>query len=285
MVFLGFLTAGLGQYIPYSGCGKPNLGVFIPVFGRDNSLLWKIQVNSVTYTESKHAPVGENAVSFPNSGIETRIATVASLFESRKQAAEAANVALSSLQRWIAGEGMPAFNSLALLASAVGVSLDWIASGRGEMYPTDGEPAQAKDDSIYAYVPLYDARISQGHGAWSDGARILTMLAFTKYSLQKKGLQASQLAAVRVDGDSNEPFLKDGDTVMVDLSRNTIQGEAFYVIRLDDLLYAKRLQRQIDGGVLVISANTAYPSVHVPPDRLERLQVVGRVVWSGGWMI
>lgn len=242
-------------------------------------------MKSGTYTEKKHPPQGEFAVSFPNSGIETRIATVADLFESRKQAAEAAKVALSSLHRWIAGDGMPAFNSLALLASAVGVSLDWIASGRGEMYASEGVTGQAVDESIYAYVPLYDARISQGHGAWSDGARVLTMLAFTKYSLTKKGLQASQLAAVRVDGDSNEPVLKDGDTVMVDLSRNSIQGEAFYVIRLDDLLYAKRLQRQLDGGVLVISANTAYPAITVPADRLERLQVVGRVVWSGGWMI
>lgn len=285
MVFFGFLTAGLGQYIPYTGHGKPDLGVFIPEFGFRISFIGKKHVESVTYEEKKHPPLGENAVSFPNSGIETRIATVAGLFESRKQAAEAAKVGLSSLHRWIAGEGMPAFNSLALLASAVGVSLDWIASGRGEMYPAEGQVAQAGDDGVYAYVPLYDARISQGHGAWSDGARILTMLAFTKYSLHKKGLIASQLAAVRVDGDSNEPFLKDGDTVMVDLSRNLIQGEAFYVIRLDDLLYAKRLQRDLDGGVRVISANTAYPAINVPADRLERLQVVGRVVWSGGWMI
>ncbi|WP_081009830.1 LexA family transcriptional regulator [Pseudomonas asplenii] len=242
-------------------------------------------VESVTYTEKKHPPLGENAVSFPNTGIETRIAAVADLFESRKQAAAAANVGLSSLHRWIAGEGVPAFNSLALLASAVGVSLDWIASGRGEMRPSEGLPAQADNDDVYAYVPLYDAYISQGHGAWSEGARILTMLAFTKYSLRKKGLVPSELAAVRVDGDSNEPFMKDGDTVMVDLSRNVIQGEGFYVIRLDDLLYAKRLQRQLDGGVMVISANTAYPPISVSADRLERLQVVGRVVWSGGWMI
>lgn len=285
MVFFGFLTAGSAQYIPYTGLGKPNAGVFIPIFGICIDRIEKNHVESVTYTEKKHPQLGENAVSFPNPGIETRIATVAGLFESRKQAAEAAQVGLSSLHRWIAGEGMPAFNSLALLAAAVGVSLDWIASGRGEMYPVEGAQAAPDDPGTYAYVPLYDARISQGHGAWSDGARVLTMLAFTKYSLHKKGLQASQLAAVRVDGDSNEPSLKDGDTVMVDLSRNVIQGEAFYVIRLDDLLYAKRLQRQLDGGVLVISANTAYPAINVPADRLERLQVVGRVVWSGGWMI
>lgn len=181
------------------------------------------------------------------------------------------------------GEGMPAFNSLALLASAKGVSLDWIASGKGEMFA--GCAPDEPGDDVYAYVPLYDAKISQGHGAWTEGARILTMLAFTRYSLRKKGLTPSNLAAVRVDGDSNEPTMKDGDTVMVDLARNHIQGDGFYVIRLDDLLYAKRLQRQLDGGVMVISANSAYQPIHVPGPHLDRLHIVGRVVWSGGWLI
>ncbi|SDI84396.1 Peptidase S24-like [Pseudomonas flavescens] len=140
-------------------------------------------------------------------------------------------------------------------------------------------------DDIYAHIPLYDAHISQGHGSWIEGARVLTMLAFTRYSLRKKGLDPATLAAVRVDGDSNEPEISDGDTVMVDLGRNTLQGEAFYVIRLDDLLYAKRLQRLFDGGVKVISANTAYEPMVVPQERLDSLQIIGRVVWAGGWMI
>lgn len=178
---------------------------------------------------------------------------------------------------------MPAFNSLALLAVAKGVSLDWIATGNGEMFV--GATPKISDEDVYAYVPLYDAKISQGYGAWTEGARVLTMLAFTKYSLRKKGLAPANLAAVRVDGDSNEPIMKDGDTVMVDLARNHIQGDGFYVIRLDDLLYAKRLQRQLDGGVTVISANSAYQPIHVSSDHLDRLHVVGRVVWSGGWLI
>jgi phage repressor protein C with HTH and peptisase S24 domain len=241
-------------------------------------------VKSGTYDEKKQPHSVENAVSFPDSGIETRISEVVGLFETKKAAALAAGVGLSTLHRWIAGEGMPAFDSLATLALAKGVCLDWIATGKGEMLQGPIDKGQSGNDDVYAYVPLYDARISQGHGAWSEGARVLTMLAFTKYSLRKKGLVASQLAAVRVEGDSNEPLLKDGDTVMVDLSRNSIQGEAFYVIRLDDLLYAKRLQRQFDGGVSVISANTAYPPINIPVERLDRLEVMGRVVWSGGWM-
>ncbi|ASN67604.1 hypothetical protein 7S12_47 [uncultured Caudovirales phage] len=183
---------------------------------------------------------------------------------------------------------MPAFDSLAALAAARGVSLDWIATGQGEMCLADSEASEgalSAPDADYAYIPLYDAYISQGHGAWNEGARVLAMLAFTRYSLRKKGLEPKQLAAVRVDGDSNEPELSEGDTVMVDLSRNHFQGEAFYVIRLNDLLFAKRLQREFDGSMSVISANSAYHPVRVPVERLDSLEIVGRVVWAGGWMI
>lgn len=184
-----------------------------------------------------------------------------------------------AIRSYLSGETYPTLDRLAQIAVAASADAMWLAFGI-----TNAAPGISTDDQ-YAYIPLYDARISQGHGAWLDGAKVLTMLAFTKHSLRRKGLEASQLAAVRVDGDSNEPVLSDGDTVMVDLGRNTLQGEAFYVIRLDDLLYAKRLQRQIDGGVDIISSNPAYTTIKVRPDQMESFHVVGRIVWAGGWMI
>lgn len=184
-----------------------------------------------------------------------------------------------AIRSYLSGETYPTLDRLSQIASASGVDPIWLAFGAIEA------PVPDVSEDKYAYIPLYDAHISQGHGAWLDGARVLTMLAFTRYSLRRKGLEPGQLAAVRVDGDSNEPVLSDGDTVMVDLSRNTLQGEAFYVIRLDDLLYAKRLQRQIDGGVDIISTNPAYATIRVRPDQMESFHVVGRIVWAGGWMI
>lgn len=181
------------------------------------------------------------------------------------------------------GDSEPKASRLVAIAKTAQVDIGWLVSGEGSKSPSVTLEAQQED--LYDYVPLYDAHISQGHGTWNEGARILTMLAFTKYSLRKKGLVTEHLAAVRVAGDSNEPVLSDGDTVMVDLRRNQFHGEGFYVIRLDDLLYAKRLQRQLDGGVMVISANAAYQPLTVPRDSLESLYVVGQIVWSGGWMI
>lgn len=243
------------------------------------------------YDESEQTELSKIGVPFPYSGMGTRIAAVADLYESRKVAAKAAGAALSSLQRWIAEEGTPAFDSVARLAHSKGVSLDWIATGKGEMLGAAKEAqapvatAVAADDEHYAMVPLYDARCSAGHGAWNEGCSVLTHLAFTRYSLRKKGLESAQLSAIRVDGDSMEGLLKDGDTVLLDHRRNALEGEAVYVIRLDDHLYAKRLQRQFDGSVHIISQNKAYQVMVVPRERLGELEIIGRVVWSAGWMI
>lgn len=208
-----------------------------------------------------------------------RLRLIANKVGSVNALARASGISQGGLQRYMKG-GEPTRPNLISLAKAGGVSLSWLMTGE----EAGGAQAPA-DDDVYAYIPLYDARVSQGHGAWNDGIKVLTQLAFTRYSLRKKGLDPAKLAAVRVDGDSNEPILCDGDTVMVDLSRNVLQGEAFYVVRIDDLLYAKRLQREFDGSILLISANPAYRIITVPQSQLGSLQVIGRVVWAGGWMI
>ncbi len=146
-------------------------------------------------------------------------------------------------------------------------------------------PAPAAESDTYAYIPLYDARCSAGSGAWNERSRVLVELSFTRYSLRKKGLTPSDLACLRVDGDSMVGLLDDGDTVMIDLSRNALEGEGVYVVMLDDHLYAKRLQRDFDGSVRVISHNREYREIVVPKDRLAELQIIGRVVWAGGWMV
>lgn len=244
-------------------------------------------MKSTSYEERKPEKESADAVSILYTGMETRIAAVADLYESRKQAAATAQVALSSLQRWISGDGMPAFGSVALLASSKGVSLDWVATGRGEMFLASSRVSSAADvdEDAYAFIPLYDARCSSGHGAWNERAQVLTSLAFTRYSLRKKGLNPDSLACLRNDGDSMKGLIEDDDTVMIDQSRNTLEGEAVYVILLDDHLYAKRLQRQFDGSVLILSHNRDYQPMTVPKDRLAELQIVGRAVWAGGWLI
>jgi len=240
------------------------------------------------YEESEQASNNPNSVPFPSAGFGTRIEAIIELYKSKKEAAAAAGVGLTSLHRWTKEDGTPAFDSLARLALPKGVSLDWIATGAGDMYgrhaTQPAAPAGVEEDK-YAYIPLYDARCSSGHGSWNERARVLTHLAFTRYSLRKKGLNPAKLSCLRNDGDSMQGLLDDDDAVMIDESRNTLEAEGVYVLMLDDHLYAKRLQRQFDGAIQIISENKAYQPMTVPKERLGELQIIGRVVWAGGWLI
>jgi len=194
--------------------------------------------------------------------------------------AKAAGISQSGIQRYLNG-GEPSRKALIAIALAGGVSVGWLATGHGE--PEDPVTASAPELEDYAFVPLYDAQCSAGDGSWNEDSRVLTKLSFTRYSLRKQGLTPDRLSAIRIDGDSMEPVLHSGDTVLIDHTRITIEGEGIYVLRLDGHLYAKRLQRNFD-GVVVISANKEYAPITIPNNRLDELEIVGRAVWSAGWL-
>lgn len=233
----------------------------------------------MTYKESDKTDALENQHPIPIGAIGCFRERLKEAMGAKAARAFARDSSLSegAIRSYLSGETYPTLDRLEQIAQAAGVSAMWLAFGEEQ------KPLVFEDDK-YSYVPLYDARCSAGHGAWTEGARILTRLAFTTYSLRKQGLDPYKLSAIRVDGDSMEGLLSDGDTVLIDHSRNSLEGEAVYVIRLDDHLYAKRLQRQIGGGVAVISTNTAYQTMIVTRENLNDLEIIGRVVWAGGWI-
>ncbi|PZE13186.1 c repressor [Pseudomonas sp. 57B-090624] len=217
-------------------------------------------------------------------GIAARIRLCADMAGSGDELARLSSIPRRTLEYYLTGQSEPKVSRCVDIAKAVGVDIGWLATGEGEPKPKAQQPAQSGND-LYAYVPLYDARCSAGHGAWNERSQVLVNLSFTHYSLRKKGLAPSDLACLRVDGDSMTGLLEDGDTVMIDLCRNALEGEGVYVVMLDDHLYAKRLQRDFDGSVRIISHNREYREIVVPKERLGELQIIGRVVWAGGWMV
>lgn len=64
----------------------------------------------------------------------TRIAAVVDLYESRKSAAFVAGVSTDQLARYMRGENEPPLSVAARLAASKGVSLEWMATGSGDMH-------------------------------------------------------------------------------------------------------------------------------------------------------
>lgn len=161
------------------------------------------------------------------------------------------------------------------LADALGVSVLEVMGPR--VLPMSGDMADE-----FILVPHYDVEVSAGHGALNDHEPEIGSLAFRKDWVHRRGLDPGQLATVMVRGDSMEPELSDGDTVLVDRSQRQVLGDDLYVLRLSSALYVKRIQRLPGGRLQVTSLNPAYSTFEIDQgDPPEDVEVLGRVVWRG----
>jgi phage repressor protein C with HTH and peptisase S24 domain len=166
----------------------------------------------------------------------------------------------------------PSLEIIAKLAEAAGVTLDWLALGRGEGPVTT---------TGFAKIPRYDATLAAGAGSWNDGRRRLDDIPFTQAFLNKRLGRTSTagLAILEAKGDSMEPTISDGALVMVD-EADTRLIDGVFAFLLDGDARIKRFRKRTD-GVEIISDNPAYPPELVAGKDLKRLQIIGRTLWVG----
>jgi Peptidase S24-like len=129
-------------------------------------------------------------------------------------------------------------------------------------------------------VPKLAVGASAGAGALAEGEALAGKVGFDEAWLRKLGVEPRNVSLIRVEGDSMQPVLNDGDDIMVDKGAALKPlRDGIHVIRIDGVLMVKRLARAPGGRLSVLSDNPAYPSW---PDRDPAgVQVVGRVVWVG----
>lgn len=191
---------------------------------------------------------------------------------SRRTLATMSGTTEASIRNYIKGR-MPQIDVAYKIAKILGVSLDELISG------TLTTPSMSDE---YAFIPVYSVKVSAGHGfANGNEEDIVRRLAFRKNWLNFRGLKESNLALVMTQGDSMEPTLHSGNSLLIDASNKNLTDGCIYVIRVGNELYAKRLQKQFNGCVRLISDNKEYDDQLVQPDEVDQLQIVGKVVWVG----
>jgi phage repressor protein C with HTH and peptisase S24 domain len=127
-------------------------------------------------------------------------------------------------------------------------------------------------------VPRLDLGASAGPGRVAGAEAAFDTFRFSRRWLEEQGLARSQLSAIRVEGDSMEPLLNDGDEILVDCSPRPFR-DGIHVVRLGETLMVKRVASAGAGRLALLSQNFAYPPVEVAADEVV---IVGRVVWKGG---
>lgn len=222
-----------------------------------------------------------------------RFRAVADLFKDRKAAARAAGVSVEQLGRYMRGDSEPGLLASTRICAAKGVDLNWLTTGVGGMmidmevlarraFADDQVPySGAGASGEFFPVPRYDVRASAGPGAVADGAGIKDNLMFRVDWIRRElATDPAKLGCMDLIGDSMEPLIPNGATILFDRAVERIAADGIYVVGLEDALLVKRVQRLM-GGLVLLSENPRYPPMTLDTDQAARLEVKGRVRWFG----
>jgi hypothetical protein len=142
-----------------------------------------------------------------------------------------------------------------------------------------GAPERAKGDGL-RLVPKLAVGASAGAGALTDVETLAGKVGFDETWLRKMGVDPAQVSLIRVEGDSMQPTLNDGDDIMVDKAAALKPLKSgIYVLRMDDVLMVKRIVVGKNAQLSVLSDNNAYPSWQDVD--ASAISMIGRVVWVG----
>lgn len=137
------------------------------------------------------------------------------------------------------------------------------------------------DENLIEYDLIPKARAKAGAGGSLEvSAETEGLYAFRKDWLGMKNIHAAKAVLFDVVGDSMEPLLKEGDTLLIDKNATEIMDGHVYVVTLGEELKVKRIYRGLN-GIILRSDNQRYPDVNVEGPDLETLQIWGRVRWVG----
>ncbi len=127
-------------------------------------------------------------------------------------------------------------------------------------------------------VPRLALGASAGPGLLAGEELPIGAFRFGARWLREQGLDPAHLSAIRVEGDSMEATLRDGDEILVDRTPRPWR-DGIHVVRAGDALLVKRLDTGRPGVIALLSDNPAYRTLELAPDDVE---VIGRVVWKSG---
>jgi phage repressor protein C with HTH and peptisase S24 domain len=175
-------------------------------------------------------------------------------------------------------------SELVAIAMALGISTEHLKTGKTHI-PRD-QYANSTDSALS--IPRLNVAGSFGGGEYApDHEVVVDVITVPRWWVHQNMPNISSPASIRAItgyGDSMEDTFSDGDVLFVDTGVKAVKIDAIYVFERMEELYIKRIQRQMDGSIKIISDNrTKYDPIVLSPDESQSLNVLARVrwVWNG----
>lgn len=171
------------------------------------------------------------------------------------------------------------------IAKALDVSLMWIITGS-----TDSVQEQSlSQGEDYYQIPRFEVSFDKQS---PDKVKFTEfkydrITTFHKSYFEKYGVQNAALCkSFKVQGDSMEPLIRNGDYVVVDCtdSVHIVDGDIYAFCDAKGL-HVKRLIAPLRGGLIIRSDNSSYSDEFLSKEEIDNLYIVGRVIDRAGSLV
>ncbi len=206
---------------------------------------------------------------------------------SKTELAKAVGVSQPTVTDWENGSMKPRGENLLRISRVLNVSPEWLATGRGEKHPGANRPYPSTGD--ITVIPHMNGMAKGGSGGLAPAHEyVIGSISVTNEWINRRLPSITtkrNLAVIEAYGRSMEPTLVSGDLLVVDTGVHDAKIDGIYILQRlntpEPEIMVKRLQRTLDGGLIVRSDNRAeYDPETVPASEIaERVRIIGRVVW------
>lgn len=211
--------------------------------------------------------------------LKVRLREIAKECGGNRALCEKSGVSERTFANWLAGMSEPKVVGMASVAQAAGVTLDWLVTGSMPKMRLGARPAG--NSGTIQIAKVNHKLKSEGNTLQSRFdvvAHIPFCQNFLKDNLDQSDLD--KLFVVEVAGNSMEPTMSAGDFALVQ-QQEYLSSDGLYAYALDHAINVKRLM-QVGSEVEVVSDHQKlYPSYRLANKELNKMQLLGRVIWIG----
>lgn len=201
----------------------------------------------------------------------------------QKKLSELAGVSEPTMNHYESGKRVPTVDTLLNLAKILNCDPGWLLTGQ-EPFHKESEPIKETEGNTgdFVFVPQYELG-PLGSGASIQSSQVVDHLAFKReWVVQELRSAPDQLILIRCTGDAMEPTIKPDDLLLVDKSPEKKREDGVYLIHIDGGLYVRRVERRIEGGLIIRGDKPgASPEERILKQNEQQLDLIGRVVWVG----
>lgn len=207
--------------------------------------------------------------------------------KTKMELARYCGVSHPSVTNWFNGKTKELAASNAIKAAIfLGVSTEWLTTGKGNMNDGIVSALHDEDDVPTGFIEIPEYRVECGCGdratptfeEVSDAKRAVYRVDwFVDHAVSAKNCRR-----LKVTGDSMAPILFDGDSILCDCAPQQIVSGKIYAFCFGDSVRVKRLYTKLNGGLTVHSENPQEKDEEISPEEMSQFYLIGRVIDRSG---